>query len=312
MSSTTVRVPAKINLHLGVGRPRPDGFHPLVTVFQAIGLYDDLAAGEAPQWHLALDLADHITPGSVPDDGENIVDRAADLLAAHHGVERTGDVLITKSIPVAGGMAGGSADAAAALVALDRLWGAHTSDEDLLGLAAQLGSDVPFALVGGTALGTGRGDVVTPVPDHGTWWWVVVPSATGLSTPAVYRHFDELFPDAPPDPPAADGLLDALASRDPHLLGALLHNDLQTAAVDLRPDLETLIERGEAAGAIRGMVSGSGPTVVFLCESGDHARAVAGALGEAVVLVANGPVAGAHVVHYDTAPEPIRGTEDHD
>ena len=312
MSTTTVRVPAKINLHLGVGRPRPDGFHPLITVFQAIGLYDDLAAGESSQWRLALDLADHITPGSVPDDGANIVDRAADLLAAHHGVERAGDVLITKAIPVAGGMAGGSADAAAALVALDRLWGAHTSDEDLLGLAARLGSDVPFALVGGTALGTGRGDVVTPVPDHGTWWWVVVPSATGLATPEVYRHFDELFPDAPPDPPAADGLLDALASRDPHLLGALLHNDLQTAAVDLRPDLETLIERGEAAGAIRGMVSGSGPTVVFLCESGEHARAVAGALGEAVVLVANGPVAGAHVVHYDTAPDTVRGPEDLD
>ncbi|MGZ4446143.1 MAG: 4-(cytidine 5'-diphospho)-2-C-methyl-D-erythritol kinase [Nocardioides sp.] len=299
--STTVRVPAKINLHLGVGAARPDGFHPLVTVYQAVGLYDDLSAVEAPDWTFGITVADHIEPGSVPTDGDNIVDRAADLLAAHHGLERTGDVLVTKAIPVAGGMAGGSADAAAALVALDRLWDVHTPDDELLALAAQLGSDVPFALVGGTALGTGRGEVVTPVVDIGTWWWVVVPSGEGLSTPSVYRHFDELFPDAPSDPPAADGLLAALESGDPHRLGALLHNDLQAAACDLRPDLEELIDRGEAAGAIRGLVSGSGPTVVFLCESGDHARAVAGALDEAVVLVANGPVAGAHVVTYDTA-----------
>lgn len=302
--TTTVRVPAKINLHLGVGAPREDGFHPLVTVYQAVGLYDDLTAAEATDWRFGITVADHIEPGSVPTDGDNIVDRAADLLAAHHGLERTGDVLVTKAIPVAGGMAGGSADAAAALVALDRLWDAETSDDDLLGLAAQLGSDVPFALFGGTALGVGRGELVTPVVDSGTWWWVVVPSAEGLSTPEVYRHFDELFPDAPAEPPAADGLLAALASRDPHQLGALLHNDLQAAACDLRPDLEALIERGEAAGAIRGLVSGSGPTVVFLCESGDHARAVAGSLDESVVLVANGPVAGAHVVHYDTSGDP--------
>ena len=298
--TTTVRVPAKINLHLGVGSARPDGFHPLVTVYQAVGLYDDLSAAESTDWRFGIHVADHIEPGSVPTDGDNIVDRAADLLAAHHGIERTGEVLVTKAIPVAGGMAGGSADAAAALVALDRLWNAETSDADLLGLAAQLGSDVPFALVGGTALGEGRGERVTPVADQGIWWWVVVPSSEGLSTPAVYRHFDELFPDAPADPPSADGLLAALASRDPHQLGAMLHNDLQAAACDLRPDLEALIEGGEAAGAIRGMVSGSGPTVVFLCESGDHARAVAGSIGESVVLVANGPVAGAHVVHYDT------------
>lgn len=305
MNGTTVRVPAKINLHLGVGAPRADGFHPLVTVYQAIGLYDDLAADEAPDWRFGITVADHISAGSVPTDGDNIVDRAADLLAAHHRLERTGDVVVTKAIPVAGGMAGGSADAAAALVALDRLWGTETPDDELLALAAQLGSDVPFALVGGTALGTGRGELVTPVANAGTWWWVVVPSETGLATPAVYRHFDELFPGAPADPPAADGLLAALASRDPHRLGAVLHNDLQAAALDLRPDLEALIERGEDAGAIRGMVSGSGPTVVFLCESGEHARAVAGALGEfgeEVVLVANGPVAGAHVVHYDTTP----------
>jgi len=299
-AALTVRAPAKINLHLGVGAVRDDGMHPLLTVYQAIGLYDDLTAAPTPDWRLALAVEDYVNRPGVPLDGENIVDRAAVLLAAHHGVEVTGDLHITKAIPVAGGMAGGSADAAAALVALDRLWDLNTSDEDLLALAAQLGSDVPFALVGGTALGTGRGEIVTPVVDHGTWWWVVVLSPVGLSTPEVYRHFDALFPDAPAVPPPADELLTALDSGDPARLAAVMRNDLQAPAFDLRPDLELRIAQGESEGALRGMVSGSGPTCVFLCESGDHARAVAGALladpEPPVVLVANGPVAGAHVV----------------
>lgn len=300
MMALTVRAPAKINLHLGVGAPREDGFHPLVTVYQAIGLCDDVSVSAA-DWSLSVRVPSWMSESSVPVGGGNIVDRAALLLAEHHAMERYGEVLITKAIPVAGGLAGGSADAAAALVALDRLWKVNTTDDDMLRIAAELGSDVPFALVGGTALGTGRGEVVTPVEDHGTWWWVIVPSAQGLSTPDVYRHFDRLVPDAPATPPDADGLLMALATRDPHALGDMLHNDLQPAALDLRPDLQRLIDRGEAEGALRGMVSGSGPTCVFLCESGDHARDLAGALGGAghpVVLVANGPFAGAHLVNY--------------
>ena len=301
---TTVRAPAKINLHLGVGAPREDGMHPLLTVYQAIGLYDDVTIRDAQTWRLGVTAAPYVAADSVPQHGDNIVDRAAELLAAHHGLERRGDVVIDKSIPVAGGLAGGSADAGAALVALDRLWGVNTSDEDLLSIAAQLGSDVPFALVGGTALGTGRGEIVTAVTDENTWWWVLHMSPVGLSTPEVYRHFDRLFPNASPTPPPADKLLAALAAHEPQALAASLHNDLQAPAFDLRPDLEKQIAFGEAEGALRGLVSGSGPTCVFLCESGDHARAVAGALaasGDAappVVLVANGPVSGAHVVEY--------------
>jgi 4-diphosphocytidyl-2-C-methyl-D-erythritol kinase len=302
-----VRAPAKINLHLGVGAVRPDGMHPLLTVYQAVSLYDDLAVAPADGWHLGLSVDDHVAGHEVPLAGDNIVDRAADLLAAHHGLSRAdrgADVHITKAIPVAGGMAGGSADAAAALVALDRLWDLQTSDDDLLAIAAELGSDVPFALLGGTALGTGRGEIVTPVADHGSWWWVLALSPEGMSTPAVYRHFDELHPDASPVPPPADDLLAALDSGDPLQLAATLHNDLQLPAFDLRPDLARRIERGEAEGALRGLVSGSGPTCVFLCDSGEHARAVAGALRVPdprtsevpVVLVAHGPVAGAHVV----------------
>ena len=311
--STTVRAPAKINLHLGVGAPRPDGFHPLLTVYQAVGLYDDVTCTESTGWGLGVGVADYIDADQIPLDARNIVDRAAGLLAAHHGLTRSGEVRIEKTIPVAGGLAGGSADAAAALVALDRLWETQTSDDDLLALAAELGSDVPFALIGGSALGTGRGELVEPVSDPGTWWWVIVPDPVGLSTPEVYRHFDRLFPGAPATPPEAALLLAALEARDPHLLAPALHNDLQPAAFDLRPDLEKLINRGEAAGALRGLVTGSGPTCVFLCQSADHAREVAGALaqpgthpddahGLSVVLVANGPVAGAHLVQYDTHP----------
>ncbi|MBA2955833.1 4-(cytidine 5'-diphospho)-2-C-methyl-D-erythritol kinase [Nocardioides sp. MAH-18] len=296
----TVRAPAKINLHLGVGAPREDGFHPLTSVYQAVGVYDDLTVTRADGWSVDLVVADWIDRSHVPLGGANIVDRAAALLAAHHGLVPSGDLHIDKAIPVAGGMAGGSADAAAALVALDRLWGVETSDADLLAIAAELGSDVPFALIGGTALGTGRGEIVEPVADHGTWWWVLVPSTEGMSTPAVYRHFDELVPDAPAVPPMPDALLAALDAGDPHALAAALHNDLQQAALDLRPDLAGLIDAGEAAGALRGVVTGSGPTCVFLCESADAARATAADLRTAhdVVLVTTGAVAGAHPVSY--------------
>jgi 4-diphosphocytidyl-2-C-methyl-D-erythritol kinase len=296
----TVRAPAKINLHLGVGAPREDGFHPLTSVYQAVGVYDDLTVDDADGWSVDVTVSDWMDRSHVPLAGDNIVDRAAALLAAHHGLAVSGDVRIDKAIPVAGGMAGGSADAAAALVALDRLWAANTSDDDLLALAAQLGSDVPFALVGGTALGTGRGEVVEPVTDAGTWWWVLVPSPIGLSTPEIYRHFDRLFPDAPAVPPMPEPLLTALAAGDPHALAAALHNDLQPAALDLRPDLATLIEAGEASGALRGVVTGSGPTCVFLCGSADQARETAAELRAThdVVLVTTGAVAGAHTVSY--------------
>jgi 4-diphosphocytidyl-2-C-methyl-D-erythritol kinase len=298
--TVTVRAPAKINLHLGVGAPRDDGFHPLVTVYQAIGLCDDVTVTRSPGWTLAVNVPDWIDADAVPVTGDNLVDRAARLLAEHHGIASRAAVTITKSIPVAGGLAGGSADAAAALVALDRLWKLETPDDDLLALAAELGSDVPFALLGGTALGTGRGELVEPVPDPATWWWVLVPSERGLSTPAVYQRFDELAPSAPAVPPGARAVLLALSKGDPEILAAALHNDLEAAALDLRPDLADLLELGESSGALRGLVSGSGPTCLFLTEDADAAREVAGRLSEHhdVVLVTNGPVAGAHVVSY--------------
>jgi 4-diphosphocytidyl-2-C-methyl-D-erythritol kinase len=299
-AAVTVRAPAKINLHLGVGAPREDGFHPLVTVYQAVGLCDDVTVATSTGWTLDVTVPDWIDAAAVPVTGDNIVDRAARLLAEHHGIVSEASVSIAKAIPVAGGMAGGSADAAAALVALDRLWQLQTADDDLLAIAARLGSDVPFALVGGTALGTGRGEQVEPVPDPATWWWVAVPSTRGLSTPEVYRRFDELSPDAPAEPSGGRAVLLALSTGDPEILAGALHNDLEPAALDLRPDLADLLELGESSGALRGLVSGSGPTCLFLTEDADAARGVAGRLSEHhdVVLVTNGPVAGAHVVTY--------------
>jgi len=301
--SVTVRAPAKINLHLGVGAPREDGFHPLDTVFQAVGIYDDVRATDGAG-AVVVDTVDYLPTADLPAPADNIVTAAARLLTSSHDLPASAgpgsvDLHVAKRIPVAGGMAGGSADAAATLVALDRLWDLHIDDAALLLLASRLGSDVPFALFGGTAHGTGRGEVLHQIPDAATWWWVVVPSAVGLSTPAVYRRFDELFPDAPATPRGSSAVLAALGTGIPHQLAATLHNDLQPAAVDLRPELGELIARGEAEGALRGLVSGSGPTVVFLCASGSAARSVADALqGDdlPVVLVANGPVAGAHVL----------------
>ena len=296
----TVRAAAKVNLHLGVGAPREDGFHPLDTVYQAVSLYDDLTVSEAEEWSLTTVVDPSLGEVELPGPGENIVDRVAELLRTElrGGTVPSGLVEVVKAIPVAGGMAGGSADAAAALVALDRLWDLQTPDQVLLDLAARLGSDIPFSLVGGTARGLGRGEVVTPLVDNGTWSWVVVPDAGGLSTPAVYRHWDALHLDASPEPAPADRVLKALASGDPHALAAALHNDLQSAAVDLRPDLGDLVTLGESEGALRGLVSGSGPTCVFLCESPQAAREVAAALRATrdTVLLAHGPVAGAHVV----------------
>ncbi|GAA3017635.1 hypothetical protein JCM13580A_39580 [Streptomyces drozdowiczii] len=186
---------------------------------------------------------------------------------------------IDKDIPVAGGMAGGSADGAGALLACDALWGTGTPREDLLALCAELGSDVPFSLVGGAALGTGRGERLTPVEVGGTFHWVFAVADGGLSTPAVYREFDRLTEGTRvPEPVASDTLLDALRSGDAKALAAALSNDLQAPALSLRPSLSATLAAGTEAGALAALVSGSGPTTAFLTEDEATAREVAAAL----------------------------------
>ncbi len=300
--SVTVRAPAKINVYLGVGTVRPDGFHPLETVYQAVSLYDDVTVTAAEEWSVAA-VADgpHVDLASVPDDESNIVIRAGKALCAHHGLDRAAAIEVRKSIPVAGGMAGGSADAAATLVALDRLWNLDTSDAELLELGAGLGSDVPFALVGGTATGTGRGEVVTPVADNGSWWWVVVFNEEGLSTPSVYGAYD-LLEGGEHDYRIRQPMLDELS--DPagaEGLAVFLYNDLEDAALYLRPDLQTAAEAALECGAVSSLLSGSGPTMLALATDADHARAIARQLAErgyTRTAVVHGPVAGAHVVAY--------------
>ncbi len=300
--SVTVRAPAKINVYLGVGQVRPDGFHPLETVYQAVSLYDDVTVTAADEWSVTT-VADgvHVAADAVPDDDSNIVIVAGKALASHHGLDRSAGIEIRKNIPVAGGMAGGSADAAATLVALDRLWNLDTSDADLLALAATLGSDVPFALVGGTATGTGRGEIVKPVEDNGTWWWVVVFSDQGLSTPSVYGAYD-LLEGGEHDYRIQPAMIDALReAQDSDSLAVFLYNDLEDAAFHLRPDLERTAEAALECGATMTVLSGSGPTMLAIATDADDARSIAGLLasrGYEQVAVVHGPVAGAHVVAY--------------
>ncbi|EMD27328.1 4-(cytidine 5'-diphospho)-2-C-methyl-D-erythritol kinase [Amycolatopsis azurea] len=305
----TVRVPAKVNLHLSVGDVRPDGYHELVTVFQALSLTDEVtvAVTEDPGVEVYGE-----GEGSVPTGANNLAWKAAQALAAHVGKadgESKVRVVLRKGIPVAGGMAGGSADAAATLVGLASLWKLDISRDELAGIAAKLGSDVPFALYGGTALGTGRGEQLVPVLSRHTFHWVLAFDQRGLSTPRVFGELDRLREEGnPPRIGSHTPVVEALASGDPRQLALLLGNDLQAAAVSLRPGLRRTLRAGVNAGALAGTVSGSGPTCAFLCADAQTAVEVAAELSGAgvcrTVRVAHGPVPGARLVGGDDAPRP--------
>ncbi|MEE1738994.1 4-(cytidine 5'-diphospho)-2-C-methyl-D-erythritol kinase [Streptomyces sp. BE147] len=274
--SVTVRVPAKVNAQLAVGAARPDGFHDLANVFLAVGLYDEVTATPADELTVTCSGRD---ASQVPLDTTNLAARAALALAERHGIAPGVHLHIDKDIPVAGGMAGGSADGAAALLACDTLWGTRATREELLGICAELGSDVPFSLVGGAALGVGRGERLTPVEVGGTFHWVFAVADGGLSTPAVYGEFDRLTAGTDiPAPAASEALLNALRSGDSGALAAALSNDLQAAALSLRPSLADTLAAGTGAGALAALVSGSGPTTAFLVADEESARKVADAL----------------------------------
>ncbi len=291
----TVRVPGKVNLHLSVGMRRTDGFHDVTTVFQAVSIYDDLTASGG-----AGDITCIVSgegANDVPRDSANLAVAAALRLAVVAGVESGVRLNLVKGIPVAAGMAGGSADGAAALVACDLFWGTGLDREDLATIAGSLGSDVPFGLYGGSALGVGRGDQVTPVLVRGQFHWVLALAERGLSTASVYEEHDRGDPLPVREP---DGVLAALRAADAAALGRALHNDLQAAALRLRPELRRTLDAGAERGALGAVVSGSGPTVAFLCGSrGDAVALAAGLSGAGVcraVRTAYGPVPGARVV----------------
>ncbi|HMM93417.1 MAG: 4-(cytidine 5'-diphospho)-2-C-methyl-D-erythritol kinase [Micrococcales bacterium] len=295
----TVRVPAKVNLELLVGPLRDDGYHDLSTVYQAVSLYDDVTVGAADAWGVSVSGA--LAEG-VPTDDDNIALKAARLVAERYSGTPV-HVSIRKGIPVAGGMAGGSADAAATLVALDHLWDLGLDREDLEEIASELGSDVPFLVAGGTAMGSGRGELLAPVLARGTYHWVLALAEGGLSTPAVYAECDRLRDGADvPDPVATPALMAALRTGDPHELAPQLVNDLQEAAVSLRPDLGEVLSAGMEYGALGGIVSGSGPTIAFLVDGTEAGIDLAVALTASGVVRdvrrASGPVHGAHVIHH--------------
>ena len=296
--SVTVRVPGKVNLYLAVGDPRDDGYHELTTVFHAVSLFDEVTVRTADV--MSLDIIGE-GADTLPVDERNLAWQAAELLADHVG--RTPDVAITieKAIPVAGGMAGGSADAAAVLVAMNTLWEQGVPRRDLHALAARLGSDVPFALHGGTALGTGRGEELATVLARNTFHWVLAFAHRGLSTPAVFSEIDRLRDvGSPPRLDEPEPVLAALAVGDAAALAPLLGNELQPAALSLDPGLRRTLRAGAEAGALAGIVSGSGPTCAFLCASASAAVDVGTELAGAgvcrTVRVASGPVHGARVI----------------
>ncbi|MCK0113893.1 4-(cytidine 5'-diphospho)-2-C-methyl-D-erythritol kinase [Ornithinimicrobium sp. F0845] len=297
----TVRVPGKINLELVVGPLREDGFHELATVFHTVGIYDHVTATPAATWSVQVSGQ---TAEGVPTGADNLALKAAKSLARRYGVEEAAALSIDKNIPVAGGMAGGSADAAAALVACEALWELQVSRDELEPLAARLGSDVPFLLHGGTAIGSGRGERLAPVLARGELHWVLwVSTGSGLSTPEVYAECDRLREAAGepvPDPAPSGELIAALRTMDTSAVGAALRNDLQEAACSLYPVLEDVLEAGTSLGAQGAIVSGSGPTVAFLV--GTQAQAIDLSVGLAArgpagdIRRATGPVAGAQVV----------------
>ena len=299
----TVRVPAKINLHLAVGALRDDGFHDLVTVFHAVSLFDEVtvAASDAPGIEVHGEGV-----SEVPADETNLAWRAVQLLAERADREPDVRLVLRKGIPVSGGMAGGSADAAAALVGLSALWKLDLSRDELAVLAAELGSDVTFALYGGTALGTGRGEQIVPVLSRHTQHWVIALHRGGLATPAVFGELDRLRGDSNPVDRPVEPVLEALAGGDPRQLALSLGNDLQAAAVSMAPDLRRTLRAGVTAGALAGFVSGSGPTCAFLCASAEAALDVATELAGVgvcrTVRIAHGPVPGARVVDQHEPP----------
>lgn len=304
------RAHSKVNLHLGVGDVRSDGYHELETVFQSLSLFDELEVTVLEEAATGSMIRNFTVSGLgadlVPTDPSNLVWQAFDKAAERHR-SRGGedlpliDIHLRKGIPTAGGMAGGSADAAAALKVCQEV--TSISADDALELAAQLGSDVPFTLLGGTMLGTGRGEQLVPLLARGTYHWALAFNSAGLSTPKVFHKLDELRA-AKPEMPRAGGidqLSEALLSGDPHRVAECLANDLQAPALSLLPTLRATLQAGQEAGALAGIVSGSGPTCAFLCESAQQAADVAEALTDAGLATstatATGPARGAELMH---------------
>ncbi|HRD21702.1 MAG TPA: 4-(cytidine 5'-diphospho)-2-C-methyl-D-erythritol kinase [Candidatus Nanopelagicus sp.] len=295
------RVPAKVNLQLSVGPLGSDGYHEVTTVFQAISLFDDVSVATAAIGNgLTIDISGQTSKG-VPVDSSNLAIKAAELMIKNYDLPKDLAIKLKKEIPVAGGMAGGSADAAGVIVGLDSLFELGLSRDEMESIGSQIGSDVPFSICGGVAIGTGRGDQITPALAKGTYFWALALSGQGLSTPAVYQECDRLREGLSiSTPQVSESLMQALRAGDAKALGKSLTNDLQSAACSLRPALRLILDVGVDYGALGGIVSGSGPTVAFLVSSEEHAMDLTVALSASGVVSsvvrASGPVSGARII----------------
>jgi 4-diphosphocytidyl-2C-methyl-D-erythritol kinase len=288
-SSVVVSSPAKVNVYFAVGAFLKNGFHDVASCYQALALREVLSVELEGKYSIGFagPMAE-LCKEFVPTDTTNLVYKAGLALNKLNPavLPELVNFVIYKSVPIAGGMAGGSADGAAALVALNRLFGADL-DQQLSKVAAKLGSDVPFALEGGTAVGTGRGEKLSKVDTDAVLHWVMTPSQVGLSTPDVYRKLDILRTESGVDvstlekPEVPSGLLSALISGDAVEVSKYMHNDLEIAALALRPELSVTIEAGRKAGALKSMVSGSGPTIAHLAKDRIHAEQIANRLAAA-------------------------------
>lgn len=294
-----VRVPGKINLQLSVGPLQSDGYHGLATVFQAVSLYDEITISRSDSE--GIRISSEGRHEFLPLNSENLAYKAAEIMMKEFELESGLNLTIKKEIPIAGGMAGGSADAGATIVGIDHLFSLGLKRDAMEQIGARLGADVPFTISGGTAIGTGRGDQITPVLSRGSYNWVLALSSAGLSTPAVFKECDRLREGLEVSQPhISDKLMHALSSGDSKSLGAALVNDLQSAACSLKPALRLILDVGMDYGALGGLVSGSGPTVAFLAENEDHALDLVVALTSSGVVGnvvrVSGPVPGARVI----------------
>jgi 4-diphosphocytidyl-2-C-methyl-D-erythritol kinase len=296
-SSVIARAPGKINLVLRVGPRRADGYHDLLTCFQAVDIWETVALSPADEFSIAV--SGDVKLGEIPLDGNNLAMKAVAAVARATGRTDAVAILIDKKVPVGGGMGGGSADAAATLIAINELWRTGLSQVELLTIAAELGSDVPFLLEGGTAIGRGRGEILEPIKSLALSW-VIVPSMEHLATPGVYGRLDELRADVDVVLPESlpDAFLDALYRGDPEALAPHLINDMAQASLDLEPELEATLEMGITSGALAVMVSGSGPTCAMLARDQNHAQAIQAACSdrERYAVVTSSPARGAHLV----------------
>jgi 4-diphosphocytidyl-2-C-methyl-D-erythritol kinase len=295
------RVPGKVNLQLSVGPLGDDGFHEVTTVFQAISLFDDVTVTEGKAGSGTTISVTGQTANGVPADASNLAIRAAHLMMKEFELSPDLEIKLKKEIPVAGGMAGGSADAAGVIVGLDSLYELGLSKDEMEKIASQIGSDVPFSLSGGVAIGTGRGDQITTALAKGSYTWVLALSSQGLSTPAVYQECDRLREGLSiASPQVSEPLMQALRAGDSKALGKSLLNDLQAAACSLRPALRLVLDVGIDYGALGGIVSGSGPTVAFLVSDEEHAMDLTVALSASGVVSsitrAIGPAHGARII----------------